>query len=194
MYKNKYRKGLAGVHDTNTMLPELLNHKKGFHMRKIGFLGIPLILMLSGCANTNGYVKLYNGNEVAPSMKAMIKGVYGYRNGSLANEMVRIVEVNGRKVPHEWGVAEGANMVSVLPGTYMVKILWVHGYESIDYYTYDTLKIVAKPNCTYNIHSKVSVKNKDVPFGLISMPSMEGGNQDCEQPMEFDSDPSLGLI
>jgi len=127
-------------------------------------------------------------------MKAMIKGGYGYRNGSLANEMVRIVEVNGRKVPHEWGVAEGANMVSVLPGTYAVKILWVHSYESIDYYTYDTLKIVAKPNCTYNIHSKVSVKNKDVYFGVISTPSMEEGNQDCEQPLEVERDMTLGLI
>lgn len=158
------------------------------------FFGVCFILLLAGCANINGYVKMYQGDEVTPNMKSMIKGIYGYRDGSLANEMVRIVEVNGRRVPHQWGVAEGANMVSVLPGTYTVKILWVHGRKSIDYYTYDTLKIVAKPNCTYNIHSKVSVKNQDVYFGIISMPSMETGNQDCEQPFGFDRDMTPSLI
>lgn len=163
-------------------------------MHTKNLFGVTFALLLSGCANTNGYVQMYQGNEVTPNMKSMIKGVYGYRDGSLANEMVRIVEVNGHKVPHQWGVAEGADKISLLPGTYTVKILWVHGRESIDYYTYGTLKIVAKPNCTYNIHSKVSVKNQDVYFGVISMPSMAEGNQDCEQPFEFDRDMTPSLI
>ncbi|MBC7750638.1 MAG: hypothetical protein H7Z73_02815 [Candidatus Saccharibacteria bacterium] len=163
-------------------------------MHAIKLFGTSFVLLLVGCANINGYVKMYQGNEVTPNMKSIIKGVYGYRDGSLANEMVRIVEVNGRKVPHQWGVAEGANMVSVLPGTYTVKVLWVHGYQSIDYYSYDTLKIVAKPNCTYNIHSKISVKNQDVYFGVISFPSMEIGNQNCDQPIELDRETTPKLI
>lgn len=134
-----------------------------------------------GCANKGGYVQFHEGPPLPPNKKAIIEGHYGYRNGSIANEMTRIVEINGERVPKQWFVAEGANTVSLLPGYYEIKILYVHGFNIIDYYTYITLPVVLEPNCTYKIITEWSSSSTSVGVDLVSKPSSEGSDATCAE-------------
>lgn len=135
--------------------------------------------MRAGCANKGGYVQFHEGDPLPPSEKAIVEGHYGYRNGSIANEMTRIVEINGEKVPRQWFVAEGANTVSVLPGYYELKILYVHGMNLIDYYSYVTIPVMLQPNCTYKIVTEWSSSSRGVGIDLIGKPSSTDSGGAC---------------
>ena len=93
--------------------------------------------------------------------------------------MTRIVAINGDKVPGERGVAEGANKVSLLPGYYELKILYVHGAAEIDYYSYSVLPVILNANCSYKIMTNWSSLDRTILFRLVGTPSVPGGNLDC---------------
>ncbi len=141
--------------------------------------GVAAVMSLVGCANKGGYVQMHGEASLPPSDLSILKGVYEYRNGSEANETIRIVQVNGGKVPSQFGVAEGANIVSLLPGQHDVKVLWVHARGEMNYYTYSTLRIDARPNCIYQFYSKIAVLRQEVYLGAISSPATKVGNQNC---------------
>ena len=130
-----------------------------------------LSLVMAGCANKGGYVQLHDGDPLPPAEKAIVNGHYGYRNGSIANEMTRIVAINGEKVPKQWFVAEGANTVSLLPGYYEMKILYVHSVNVVDYYSYITIPVVLEPNCTYQIVTSWSSAERALGYQLVGKPS-----------------------
>lgn len=136
-------------------------------------------IFLQGCANKNGYVQMYQGNPLPPVQVGFLKGVYEYRKGSVANESIRIVTIDGQKVPRQFGVAEGANIVSLLPGRHDVKVFYVHGSGELDYYTYSTMTIDVMPNCIYQFYSKISINKKDIFFSVTPSPASQAGNQDC---------------
>lgn len=156
-------------------------------------LSISLILM--GCANNNGYVQMHKGVALSPTQKAMIQGSNNYRKGALANEMIRIVAVDGVEVPRQWGVGEGANSVSILPGFHIIKVFYVHGSPNgIDYYTYDSLSIRAVANCTYQVISRTDSKTESMSFSLIGYPSSKANDQDCGQGIvDMDKDKPVAI-
>lgn len=149
------------------------------HGRFWAILLAPVVLIFQGCANKGGYVQLHEGPPLHPSEKAIVKGHYAYRNGSLANEMIRIVEVDGVKVPGQWFVAEGADKVSLRPGFYQLKLLYVHGHDIIDFYSYTTIPVQLRANCTYQVIANWSSAEKQVMFSLVGKPSSSSGNMDC---------------
>lgn len=137
--------------------------------------------LLASCAsnNKNGYYQYHTGDPLPPAQKAIVEGKYDYRDGSLSNEMTRIVAINGEKVPGEFGVAEGANKVSLLPGYYELKILYVHGAGELDYYSYTELPVILQANCTYKIVTTWSSLDKTIIYNIVGKPSTPGGNMDC---------------
>ncbi|WP_026469886.1 hypothetical protein [Alkanindiges illinoisensis] len=144
--------------------------------------GTAICIIIAGCANSNGYVQMYKGAALPPTQKSTIQGSNNYRRGTLANEMIRIVAVDGVDVPRQWGVGEGANSVALLPGFHIVKIFYVHGSpEGIDYYTYDSVPIQAVANCTYQIVAYTSSKNNAMGFSFIGYSSSQANDQDCGQ-------------
>lgn len=143
------------------------------------FLIAALSLLLQACANKGGYVQMYPGKPLAPTEVGYLKGVYEYRKGSEANETIRIVAIDGAKVPRQFGVAEGANVVSVLPGQYNVKIFYVHAMGVMDFYTYTTLRVQVLPNCVYQFFSQPSVNGREIHFGVLSSPASQNSNQAC---------------
>ena len=152
-----------------------------------------LVLAAAGCANKGGYVQFHDGEALHPSEKAIVQGYYGYRNGSLANEMIRIVAIDGEKVPKQWFVAEGANKVSLLPGYYDLKILYVHGVNIIDYYSYITIPVSLRENCTYQIITSWSSQDRTVLYDLMGKPSVPGGNTDCGMPVIDEEEEALSI-
>ena len=138
-----------------------------------------LTIMVAGCANKGGYVQLHEGEPLAPAEKAIVQGHYGYRNGSIANEMIRIVAIDGRKVPKQWFVAEGADKVALLPGYYEMKILYVHGVNIIDYYSYITIPVFLEKNCTYQIVTSWSSADRSMTYDLVGKPSSLPVGSDC---------------
>ncbi len=152
-----------------------------------------LVLAAAGCANKSGYVQFHDGEALHPSEKAIVQGYYGYRNGSLANEMIRIVAIDGEKVPKQWFVAEGANKVSLLPGYYDLKILYVHGVNIIDYYSYITIPVSLRENCTYQIITSWSSQDRTLLYDLMGKPSVPGGNTDCGMPVLDEEDEALSI-
>lgn len=137
-------------------------------------------VVLSGCGH-RGHVNMHVGSALPPMKRALIEGHNNYRRGSLANEMIRIVEVDHKPVPRQWGVAEGANSVAVLEGPHLIKVLYVHGESTgIDYYAYQTIPIYAYENCTYRVVTYVSSKHgSEIRFGMVGTPTTQVGNQDC---------------
>lgn len=138
-----------------------------------------LSLVMAGCANKGGYVQFHDGDPLPPAEKAMVSGHYGYRNGSIANEMTRIVAINGEKVPKQWFVAEGANTVSLLPGYYEMKILYVHSVNVVDYYSYITIPVVLESNCSYQIVTSWSSADRSLRYDLIGKPSSASAISGC---------------
>lgn len=134
---------------------------------------------IQGCANKGGYVQMYSGSPLPPVQVGFLKGIYEYRKGSAANETIRIVRINEKIVPRQFGVAEGANIVALLPGQYDVKIFYVHGSGDLDYYTYSTLRIGVMPNCLYQFYSKLALNKKDIYFDVLGSPATQAGNQEC---------------
>lgn len=156
-------------------------------------IAISLLVLLAACANKSGYVQYHDGEPLHPTQKAILEGTNNYRNGSLANEMLRIIEINSDPVPREWGVAEGANTVSLLPGYYHIKVLYVHSVELIDYYSYATIPVMLQPNCTYKVLTSWSSFDNAMTYDLSGRPSTSSGNMDCsnsiiyEELLEIDS-------
>lgn len=146
-------------------------------MKKI--LVAVIAVMMAGCANKGGYVQLHDGEPLPPAEKAIVNGHYGYRNGSIANEMTRIVAINGEKVPKQWFVAEGANTVSLLPGYYEMKILYVHSVNVIDYYSYITIPVLLEKNCTYQIVTSWSSAERVLGYELVGNPSSAPALSSC---------------
>lgn len=144
-----------------------------------------VILVLTGCANKGGYVQYHPGAALHPSQKSIIQGKNSYRNGSLANEMIRIIGIDGDTIPREWGIAEGANTISLLPGYYHVKFLYVHSVELIDYYSYETIPVMLQPNCTYRVLTSWSSIDKGMVYDLSGKPSTDSGNLDCNNPIQY---------
>lgn len=140
---------------------------------------IMAMLFLHGCANRSGFVQMYEGAPKPPTEIGFVKGIYEYRNGSSANETIRIVSVDGQKVPNQFMVAEGANIVSLPPGTHDIKVLWVHAFDVVDFYTFETLTIQVMQNCVYQIYSKIGITRKDVEFQIVPSPASMAGNQNC---------------
>ncbi|MGB2247702.1 MAG: hypothetical protein ACPH3N_08530 [Alcanivorax sediminis] len=138
-----------------------------------------IAVMMAGCANKGGYVQLHDGEPLLPAEKAIVNGHYGYRNGSIANEMTRIVAINGEKVPKQWFVAEGANTVSLLPGYYEMKILYVHSVNVIDYYSYITIPVLLEQNCTYQIVTSWSSAERSLGYELVGKPSSAPALSSC---------------
>lgn len=147
-----------------------------FKAKSIVFL---FFLITAGCANKDGFVAMHGSASVPPTELAILKGVYEYRNGSSANETIRIVQVDGRKVPGEFGVAEGANIVTLIPGEYDVKLLWVHASGVMDLYTYSTKRMAVRPNCIYQFYSEIFPGKKQVNIEVLSSPATKVGNQNC---------------
>ena len=137
------------------------------------------VIALSACANKGGYVRMHGSTELPLTDIGFVKGTYEYRNGSTANETIRIVQVDGIKVPHQYGVAEGANIVSLQAGEHDIKAFWVHASGEIDLYTYSTFRIDIRPNCTYQFYSKIAVAKKEVYLDVLASPNAKYGNQDC---------------
>ena len=137
-------------------------------------------IFLISCANKGGYYQFHDGEPLPPNKKVIIEGHYGYRDGTIANEMTRIVEIDGKKIPKQWGVAEGANKVSLLPGYHEIKILYVHGVNSIDYYAYTKFPAIFQENCTYKIYTKWSSYDKSINFDLVGTPSSADLQASCE--------------
>lgn len=144
-----------------------------------------VVVMLCGVGLTacghRGHVNMHAGSALPPMKRALIEGHNNYRRGSLANEMIRIVEVDHKPVPRQWGVAEGANSVAVLPGSHLIKVLYVHGESTgIDYYAYQTIPLYAYENCTYRVVTYASSKRgSEIQFGMAGAPTTQVGNQDC---------------
>ena len=153
-----------------------------------------LAVLLAGCANKGGYVQFHGGEALPPAEKAIVNGYYGYRNGSMANEMVRIVAMDGEKVPKQWFVAEGANTVSLLPGYYEMKILYVHGVNIIDYYPYITIPVLLEKNCTYQIVTAWSSLERTVTYELVGKPSSMPASSTCgEAVVEEEQDAGMSI-
>lgn len=148
-------------------------------IQKIVVLLLTQLLISCASKNIDGYYQYHTGEPLPPAQKAIVEGSYSYRDGSLANEMTRIVAINGEHVPKEWGVAEGANKVSLLPGYYELKILYVHGAGEVDYYSYAELPAMLRANCTYKIVTKWSSLEKTILYGLVGKPNTSGGNGNC---------------
>lgn len=152
----------------------------GSILKRVGLLlSLSMGLFLVACANKSGFVQLYPGVPLPASETALIKGHYGYRNGSQANDMLRIVEVDGKRVPKQWGVAEGADSIAVLPRHYEVKVLYVHAYQEVDLYTYKTLEIEARAGCKYQIAAELSMPSRRVMFDVLTSPLLAGNKVDC---------------
>ncbi|EKF73136.1 hypothetical protein A11A3_15077 [Alcanivorax hongdengensis A-11-3] len=150
-------------------------------------------LALAGCANKGGYVQFHDGEPLPPAQKAIVQGHYGYRDGSMANEMTRIVAINGKTVPKQWFVAEGANKVSLKPGYYELKILYVHGVSLIDYYSYITIPVQLEKNCTYQIITTWSSLDSAMTYDLIGKPSSMPASSTCGQAIVEDKSDNDGI-
>lgn len=149
-------------------------------MLKVGML-LCSAAVLVACANGNkgGYVQFYHGLPLPATEVAVIKGHYSYRNGSAANDMVRIVEVDNRRVPNERWVAEGGDTVAVQPGLHTVRALYVSGYEDVDLYSYKTLQIEAKPGCRYEVATQLLMPSREIIFSVLPSPLAVGSREDC---------------
>jgi hypothetical protein len=149
--------------------------------RRVPWPVLVLGLSLGGCAGSHDGVVAWDdhGPETRPVDLAVLKGVYEYRNGSLANEMIRIVAIDGRQVPREFGVAEGADAVMLRPGLHDVKLLWVHGDNYVDHFAYGTVQVDTQANCLYRFHSAFGNPEAEVRFDVTFVPTTPGGNQQC---------------
>jgi hypothetical protein len=148
--------------------------------RFLSFAFLGLSLAACGSLSGNGLVEWGDhGAGTRAEELTILKGVYAYRNGSLANEMIRIVAIDGRKVPGQFGVAEGADAVSLLPGVHEVKLLWVHGANELDYFVYSTVQLDTRPNCVYSFHSTFGNDSPRVQFAVNDQPTTPRGNQAC---------------
>jgi hypothetical protein len=147
----------------------------------------------AGTVKSGGFVEWADhAPETIPADLTILKGVYEYRSGSLANEMIRIVTIDGKQVPGEFAIAEGADAVSLRPGLHDVKLLWVHGQGEMDWFTYATVQVDARPNCIYRFHSTIGVDAKKVRFEVTHAPLTEAGNQACGDGLVGDSKQRLG--
>jgi hypothetical protein len=141
-----------------------------------------LAACLSACAwngNHQGYVQFYQGKPMPLAQMAIVKGHNNYRRGSIANDMVRIVAINDEEVPSEWGVAEGADAVGLMPGHYSIKVLFVSGYSDVDFYDYRTLPLEVKSGCRYEITAHMSMPSKMLGFDILPSPLGVVEGKDC---------------
>jgi hypothetical protein len=156
-------------------------------------------ILLAACGTPAGTVKsggvvewADHAPETVPADLSILKGIYEYRSGSLANEMIRIVSIDGRKVPGQFAVAEGADALSLRPGVHEAKLLWVHAEGELDWYTYATVQVDARPNCIYRFHSSLGLEHKAVQFVVTDAPLTGVGNQACGQGLIGESKQRLG--
>ena len=151
---------------------------------------VSLLTVAGGCAvhGPEG-VKMYKGIDLPHYEEAMIQGSNNYRRGSTANEVIRIVEVDGVKVPRN-GFSEGADLVRLSPGYHIVKVMYVHGGRNgIDYYSYDSLPIKAAPNCTYQIVAKFEMAQQMLAFSWLGFSTTGAQSKLCEiNGNDYDSD------
>ena len=110
-----------------------------------------LPILLSACASHNGLWQAYSGEPLPLDTVAMVRGKTGYRDPSQSNEMIRIIEVNGKSVPNQRGVAPGAEAVTLLPGIYLIRIMYVVTLDYRAYYSYHNLPLNLQANCHYQI-------------------------------------------
>jgi hypothetical protein len=143
-----------------------------------------MVTMLGGCAgleNIKGHVQFYPGASLPPAQIALINGHDDYRKGSLANYMLRIVAVNDQKIPGQGMLSEGANEVAVTPGLYLVKVLFVSGYQDVDFYSYDTLLIQAQPGCRYQLVGGFAMPSRVITFDVLAAPMDAGMADACKK-------------
>jgi hypothetical protein len=138
---------------------------------------------LAACSTPAGTVKpdgVVDWADHAPETSAaelsLLKGVDEYRS---ANQMIRIVKIDGQAVPGQFAAAEGADAVSLRPGRHEVKLLWVHADGGQDWFTYTNVQVDTRPNCVYRFNSSVSPGGKAVRFDVSDAPLSTAGNQDC---------------
>jgi len=140
------------------------------------------VVFLSGCAwngNHGGYVQFYQGKPLPAAQVGMIKGHNNYRKGSIANDMIRIIAIDEKEVPSQFGVAEGADAVSVMPGLHSIKILYVSGYSEVDFYSYRTVQIDVKPGCGYELTAHMTMPTQMVGFDVLPAPLTLTNSPDC---------------
>lgn len=102
--------------------------------------------------------------------------------------MIRVVEVNGRSVPREVGVAPGANAVVVMPGHHIVRLMYVVNAGQWDVHTYYNLPITAKSNCRYQVVAFITnavenprkLEDLDIKFVVSAESINKAVRTDCE--------------
>jgi hypothetical protein len=118
---------------------------------------------------------------------ASLEGVDDAGNGAQANDTIRIVSIDGRQVPSQLLGAKGADAVSLKPGLHDVKLLWVHGANGLDSFTYASMQVETRPNCRYSFHATSGRDSQMVRFDLTRAPLSAAGNQDCGRGMLSDA-------
>lgn len=130
-------------------MPQKLDRLYLMLKRLLALLLLPL--MLTACASHNGLWQAYPGEPLPLDSVAIVRGKTGYRDPAQSNEMIRIIEVNGKSVPNQRGVAPGAEAVTLLPGTYLIRIMYVVTLDYRGYYSYHELSLNLQANCRYQI-------------------------------------------
>lgn len=136
-----------------------------------------LPLMLTACASHNGLWQAYPGEPLPLDAVAIVRGKTGYRDPAQSNEMIRIVEVNGKSVPNQRGVAPGAEAVTLLPGIHLIRIMYLVALDYKNFYLYHELPVNVQANCHYQIvalstiqtPSPQSTEDIDIRFHLHGM-------------------------
>lgn len=117
--------------------------------RLLALLLLPL--MLTACASHNGLWQAYSGEPLPLDSVAVVRGKTGYRDPAQSNEMIRIIEVNGKSVPNQRGVAPGAEAVTLRPGVYLIRIMYLVALDYKSFYFYHELPVNVQANCHYQI-------------------------------------------
>lgn len=114
------------------------------------------LLALAGCASHSGLWQAYPGQPLPLDAVSLLRGKSGYRNELKSNEMIRILEVNGKAVPNQRGVAPGAEAVTLLPGKHIIRIMYVVSVNYWNFTTYHNLTLNLQENCHYQIVALIS--------------------------------------
>lgn len=115
-----------------------------------------ILLALGGCASHNGLWQAYPGEPLPLDAVSLLRGKNGYRDEMKSNEMIRIIEVSGKAVPNQRGVAPGAEAVTLLPGKHIVRIMYVVSVNHWNFTTYRNLTLNLQENCNYQIVALIS--------------------------------------
>lgn len=143
----------------------------------IRLLLLTVVLALGGCSRY-GILEAKDHHAAYPRGEAdsavTVYGFNHYRDFSKHNGMLRILEIEGHRIPTFPLIGgQGAYSVSLAPGTRQIKVLYVYSYDRIDYYSYHTYTLNLREGFGYFLSVAFRGPGDDLWFDVEEIPLKE---------------------